>query len=430
MTSFDIPKKVGRYQVTRELGRGGMGAVFLAHDPLIDRQAAIKTTVISSSPGDRDPELYKRLFFNEARAAGRLIHPHIVSIYDAIWGDDMSYLIMEYVEGTTLKEYMNKEDTIPFEKVLKYFFQCAKALDYAHQNGVIHRDIKPSNIMVSNKDEVKISDFGIAYVEGTLDLTISESFTGSAHYISPERIRKQLLTQQTDIFSLGVVMYELISGIKPFDAENEMAIFYKIANEDPEPLRRYRIDIPESLEQIINRTLSKNLKERYKSSRQLASDLSTSFDILRFSGEVIDLEEKYNALKKIDFFKDFSAGELKDVINNTQWIKYDPGNDIISEGEIEDCFFIIIVGKVIVKKGAKTLAVLTQGDSFGEMAHLGTTKRTATIKSQADTVLMKINSSIIDQTSINTQLRFYKVFSNTLIRRLTRTSELLSKEKP
>jgi len=430
MTSSDTPKKVGRYQVIRQLGQGGMGAVFLAHDPLINRQAAIKTTLISPSPEDRDPELKKRLFFNEARAAGRLIHPHIVSIYDAIWGDDMSYMIMEYVEGATLKEYMGKGETIPIEKALKYFFQCAKALDYAHQNGVIHRDIKPSNIMISEKDEVKISDFGIAYVEGTLDLTMSESFTGSAHYVSPERIRNQLLNQQTDIFSLGVVMYELISGVKPFDAENEMSIFYKIANEDPASLSRYRSDIPESLEQIVNRTLSKDLNKRYKNCRQLASDLSTSFDILRFTGEELDLEEKYNALRKIDFFKDFSVGELKDVINNTQWIEFFPGSHIITEGEIDDCFFIIIVGKVIVKKGAKTLAVLTQGDSFGEMAYLGTTKRTATIKSQADTVLMKINSSIIDQTSINTQLRFYKVFSDTLIRRLTRTSELLSKEKP
>jgi len=427
MASFKIPTKIGRYQVIKELGRGGMGAVFLAHDPFIDRQAAIKTTLIPASQRSRNLEWDKQLFFNEARAAGRLTHPHIVSLYDAIWEDDMHYLIMEYVEGTTIREYTFKKDSLPLEQVLKYFFQCAKALDYAHQKGVTHRDIKPANIMISNRDAVKISDFGIAYVEGNSDLSVPGSFTGSAHYTSPEQLRNDSLTPQTDIFSLGVVMYEILSGTKPFEADTDIATFYKISNEEPKPLNEYRRDIPESLQSIVNRALEKDLGKRYQTSLQLASDLSSSFDNLRFLDEEINLEEKYHALKKIDFFKDFSSSELNHVLKNTQWLKYEDGDTIITEGEIDDCFYIIIVGKVLVKKGEKHLAVLKQGDSFGEMAHLGTIQRTATIKSLADTILMKINASIIDQISVHTQLRFYKGFSNTLISRLTRTSELLSK---
>jgi len=427
MASLKIPEKIGRYQVIKELGRGGMGAVLLAYDPFIDRQAAIKTTLIPASQGAQNLERHKQFFFNEIRAAGRLIHPHIVSVYDAIWEEDMHYLIMEYVDGTTLKEYRLKEESLPLEKALKYFFQCAKALDYAHQNGVTHRDIKPANIMISNKDEIKISDFGIAHVEGNSELSVTGSLTGSAYYASPEQLRNDSLTPQTDIFSLGVVMYEILSGAKPFEAETDIAIFYKISNEEPKPLSEYRQDIPESLQSIVNRALEKDLGKRYQTSLQLASDLSASFDNLRFFEEEINLEEKYNALKKIDFFKDFSSRELTDVLQNTQWLKYEAGDTIISEGEIDDCFYIIIAGKVMVKKDEKHLADLKQGDSFGEMAHLGTIKRTATIKSLTDSILMKINSSIIDQTSVSTQLRFYKVFSNTLIRRLTRTSELLSK---
>ncbi|MFC1534374.1 serine/threonine-protein kinase [Thermodesulfobacteriota bacterium] len=230
-------------------------------------------------------------------------------------------------------------------------FQCAKALDYAHQNGVIHRDIKPANIMISNKDEIKISDFGIAYVEGNSDLSVPESYIGSACYASPEQLRNDSLTAQTDIFSLGVVMYETLSGSKPFQSDNEISTSYKTFNEDPKPLSEYRSDVPEALQNIVNRALEKDLGKRYQTCIQLASDLSASFENLRFFDEEIKLEEKHNALKKIAFFKDFSSNELNDVLKNTQWQEYGPEDTIITEGEIDDCFYIIIVGKVMVEKG-------------------------------------------------------------------------------
>jgi len=154
--------KIGRYQVIRELGRGGMGVVYLAQDPYIDRLVAIKTTRITSPKDSHGHEELQEIFFSEARAAGKLMHPHIVSVYDTIVDNDLYYLVMEYVDGFTLKKYCQGKKLMSLEKVVKFIFQCAKALDYAHQNGVIHRDIKPSNIMISTRGEAKISDFGIA----------------------------------------------------------------------------------------------------------------------------------------------------------------------------------------------------------------------------------------------------------------------------
>ena len=426
MASTQIPKQIGRYQVARELGRGGIGVVYLAQDPFIDRPVAIKTTLASPSRDPQKLEQFQQIFFNEARAAGKLMHPHIVSVYDATVENDMYYLVMEYVDGQTLKAYCQEKTLLPLEMLVKISFQCAKALGYAHQNGVIHRDIKPGNIIISTKGDAKISDFGIATIEGTSSFIQPGSLSGSVHYMSPEQLRNEPMTPQADIFSLGVVMYELLTGIKPFEADTDIATLFKIGNENPKSLKKHHRNIPEALEHIVERALEKDLTKRYQTGLQLASELSASFDHLRFLDEEINFEEKFNALKKIDFFKDFTSSELAEVLKVTQWVRYEATATIITEGEIEDCFYIIIAGEVMVRKQGKHLTVLKKGECFGEMAYLGKTTRTATIEALSNTILMKVNASVIDQTSINTQNRFYKVFSTTLIQRLIRTSKLVS----
>ena len=426
MASPKIPQSIGRYRVTREVGRGGMGVIYLAKDPFIDRLVAIKVTLESPPKDPQKLEQFQQIFFNEAKAAGKLIHPHIVSVYDATVEDDLWYLVMEYVDGSSLKGYCKEEALLPLEKIVKIIFQCAKALDYAHQNEVIHRDIKPSNIMISTKGDAKVSDFGMAMVKGVSGPQRPGSLTGSLYYSSPEQLRGEQLTPQTDLFSLGVVMYELLSGAKPFKGDTDVNTIYKISNEEPEALEKHLRDAPESMVRIVVRALEKDPTKRYQSGLQLASELSASFDHLRFLDEEINFEEKYNILKKIDFFKDFTSSELAEVLKATQWVKYEENSAIITEGEIEDSFYIIVVGEVLVRKQGKRLTVLKIGDCFGEMAYLGKTTRTASIEALSNTALMKVNASVIDQTSMDTQLRFYKVFTNTLIKRLTHTSEMLS----
>ena len=427
MASPKMPHKIGRYLVTQKLGRGGMGVVYLAQDPFIDRLVAIKVTLASSPKDPEKFERFQQVFFNEARAAGKLMHPHIVSVYDAMVENDRCYLVMEYVDGSTLKEYCREKKFLPLDKVVKIIFQCAKGLDYAHQNGVIHRDIKPGNIMISTKDDAKISDFGIATVVGASDLPRPDGFAGSVFYMSPEQLRNEPQTPQSDLFSLGAVMYELLTGTKPFEADTDYATFFKIGNVEPEPVKKHRRDVPESVERIVVRALEKDLAKRYQTSLQLASELSASFDHLRYLEEEINFEEKYNALKKLDFFKDFTSSELAEVLKATQWLKHEVNSTIITEGDIEDCFYIIVAGKVIVEKRGMHLNTLRQGDCFGEMAYRGNITRSASVKAVRDTILIRINGSVIDQTSINTQLRFHKVFSKTLIQRLTHTSNLLFK---
>ena len=430
MASPRIPEKIGRYLVTREVGRGGMGVVYLAQDPFIDRLVAIKVTLASASKDPQRFEEFQRVFFNEARAAGRLMHPHIVSVYDAMVEKDRCYLVMEYVDGATLKERCRGKALLPFDKVVRIVFQCAKGLDYAHHNGVIHSDIKPSNIIVSKTGDAKISDFGIATVEGASGLPRGDSLAGSVHYMSPEQLGNAPLTPQSDFFSLGVVMYELLTGTKPFEADTDYATFYKIANLQPRPLKQHRPDVPESLERIVLRALDKDPSKRYRSGLQLASELSASFDHLRYLEEELNFEEKYNALKRLDFFKDFTSGELSEVLDAIQWLRHDATSTIITEGDIEDCFYIIVAGKVIVKKRGRYLSTLRRGDCFGEMAYRGNTTRTATVEAVRDTILIRINGLVIDQMSINTQLRFHKVFTKTLIERLAHTSDLMSKGSP
>ncbi len=430
MNSPNIPYSISRYQVTQKLGRGGMGTVYLAYDPFIDRLVAIKVTSTSHVQNSQKLDEFRKTFLNEARAAGKLVHPHIVSVFDAAVQDMTCYLVMEYVDGPTLKRYCSPETLLPLEEVVKVIHQSAKALQYAHENGVVHRDIKPGNVLISTRGEAKISDFGIAVIGEPSDLDSSGSLTGSASYASPEQLRSGPVTPQTDLFSLGVVLYEMLSGRNPFAAESDVATVYKITHEDPRPLTAYRPDIPKPLESVVLRALEKDLNGRYQTALEFAEDLAAAFDNMRFLGESVNFEKKFTALKKIDFFREFNTMELSEILRNTQWLEYGATSTILSEGEDEDCFFIIVAGEVVVKKLGKAIAVLKQGDCFGEMAYLGKIKRTASIEALTDTILMKINSSVIDKTPTATQLRFYKVFAGTLIRRLLQTSRLYTQVSP
>ena len=425
MIPSNKPAYFGRYTIEKELGRGGMGVIYLAHDPFLARQVAIKIASNLSLPDQEHVEKFKKIFFNEARAAGKLAHPNIVAVYDAVVENGQYGLVMEYVDGGTLKPFCQIKHLLPFDQALKIIFKCAKALDYAHQNGVIHRDIKPSNIMLTSKDQVKITDFGIAAIKGVTDNTLPKGMMGSVSYVSPEHLKGEAPAPPSDIFALGIIMYELLTGVHPFAAETDAATLFKITSEEPRPLIEKGRDIPQPLESITLRALAKDPAKRYQSGLQLAVDLSASFDQLKFVEEEIGFGEKISTLKTVAFFKDFSVTELTETIRLTHWRHFDALTTIFTEGEIEDSFYIVVKGRVMVEKGGKAIAVLESGDCFGEMAHLGRTRRTATIKAVTETMLMRINSSSLEQMSFATQFRFYKIFSTTLMERLNRTSEVL-----
>lgn len=425
-----IPKKLGKYEVLDEISRGSMGIVFLGHDPFVDRPVAIKVAFDESLRDEESGAQYRKMFFNEAHTAGKLTHPNIVNIRDAGVDGDTCYIVMEFVRGgMTLKNFTKPDNLLPIERVVEVVFKCATALDYAHREGVIHRDIKPTNILFTEDGDAKIGDFSIAYVN-KLDSTgtMPMGMVGSPRYMSPEQISEDSLTNQTDLFSLGVIMYELLTGKHPFQAENFSRLVQKILNEEPPPMSELRQGISPDLERIVRKAMAKNREERYKTGLELATDLSRAFDHLEKPQEEISEEERFNAVKKLDFFQGFPDVEIWEIVRAATWQDYLDGEDIIREGELDDSFYIIVEGAVRVVKTSKDLRTLVQGDCFGEMGYLAKTKRTATIVARGQTRLMKLNSTVIGQVSLNCQVRFLKVFLRTLIYRLSVTTQRMSEE--
>lgn len=427
----NIPQKLGKYEIVCEVSRGSMGIVYLGHDPFIDRSVAIKVALAESLKDPESGNRYRKMFFNEAHTAGLLTHPNIISVFDAGVDEDTCYIVMEYIEGgETLKKYCTPENLLPVEKVVEIIFKCAKALDYAHRQGVVHRDIKPPNILVTEDLDIKIGDFSIAHINKP-DSTETQpvGMMGSPRYMSPEQLKEDFVTNQSDLFSLGIVMYELLTGKHPFLADNFSRLVNRILNEEPAPLRDVRQDIPKVLESIVKKAMEKDISKRYSMGLDLATDLSKAFDtLLEGPQEDISEQERFNSIKQLEFFQGFPDGEMWEILRASTWQDYAHGEDIIVEGELDDCFYIIVAGNVAVTKSNKEIRTLAQGDCFGEMGYLAKTKRTATIKSMGNTSLLKINSTVISQVSMNCQVRFLKVFLRTLIHRLSATTEKITQE--
>jgi len=267
----DALTKAGRYQVVRELGRGSMGVVYEGFDPVIGRKVAIKTMLTEGLTSQEFQEFRAR-FQREARAAGVLSHPNIVSVFD--YGEDSGilYLIMEYLEGKSLEKLVEGQNILPIETIIPMYGQVCNALDHAHQNGIVHRDIKPANIMVLGNGLVKVTDFGIAKMV-SMGMTQAGQVLGTPNYMSPEQVKGRQIDGRSDIFSLGIILYDLVTGEMPFGGENITTIIYKIINENPIPPRELDATIHPGLSYVICKALAKSPEERYQTCRELADDL-------------------------------------------------------------------------------------------------------------------------------------------------------------
>lgn len=423
MIPSDHPR-LGKYELIDIIGRGSMGTVYLAHDPYINRHVAIKV-LIASQLDDDEGKRYRKLFFNEAQTAGSLKHPNILAIYDAGIEGDTYYLVTELIEGSkTLKAHCRKQNLLRVEAAVEIVFKCAKALDYAHKQGITHRDIKPSNILLTADNDVKIADFSVAFracTESTV--TKATAFVGSPRYMSPEQINEEPITPQADLFSLGVLMYEMLTGEHPFAADTFPKLINKIANELPPSLRELRPEIPPAVEQITLRALQKDKRDRYRSGLDLAHDLSVLYKHLNQPEVDISAKEKFLILRDLEFFTEFSHSELWEIVNGGLWQELGASAGVITEGEIEDCFYVLVNGEVLVKNGDSLIRKLQKGDCFGEMGYLSKEKRTASIVADGPISLIGINSTSIQRLSTECQLRFYKVFLRTLIKRLSLTAK-------
>lgn len=412
---------VGRYEIIGQLGQGSMGVVFVGRDPYINRHVGIKVSRPAADVQREKADKYREKFFLEAQSAGRLVHPGIVAIYDAGMYKDFCYITMEYVDGPSLQKYCAKDSLFPVSKVVEIIFAVCHALDFAHKRGVVHRDIKPSNILLSGAGEVKITDFGIAQVK--TEQTSSKGIVGSPSYMSPEQVKEGAVEDKSDIFSLGCVLYEMLTGEKAFPGDNYFSIMYKITNEEPPPIPEIRSEVPEILWKITRKALSKDPAERYQSCMDFAYDLRVALRGLKGGGGADRIDTIVDYVNSVPFFENFNKEQVKEILNASNIIKVRRGKVLMSEGEIDDTFFIILSGKVAVNKGSRTIAFLSRGECFGEMSYLSGQSRAATVVVETDCVLMKISGTLLDKSPDTIQVLFLRNFALTLIQRLSRKIE-------
>ena len=270
---------VGRFTILRRLGRGGMGAVYEGHDPALDRRVAIKTL---TSDAIADAETRGR-FEREARAAAKLAHPNIVTVYELgnFGGKEKPYIVMEYLEGTDVAALVGGSRSVPLAEALDIVAQLCRALDFAHQKGVVHRDVKPANLRYLDDGQIKIMDFGIARIEGSHQITKSGVMIGTLHYMSPEQIRGEKLDGRTDIFSAGCILYELLAGVRPFSGESATSILYNIVHETPKPVVEKNSDLPQEVQRVIDRALSKKPEDRFATAGEMAKELGKILSVYR-----------------------------------------------------------------------------------------------------------------------------------------------------
>ena len=414
---FDV-KTVGRYEIIEKLGQGSMGVVYLGRDPYIKRDVSIKVSRPAAGVVGKSADKYREKFFLEAQSAGKLLHSNIVAIYDAGMYRDFCYIAMEYIDGPTLVKYCSKDNLLPVSRVVEIVISVCKALDYAHQRGIIHRDVKPSNIMLNRLEEVRITDFGIARIKSVQ--TISKGVIGSPSYMSPEQIKELPVEPVSDVFSLGCVLYELLTGVQAFPGDNYFSIMYKITNEEPEPVQKFRTDIPEMLGKIVGKALAKDPDERYQTCMDFAYDLRVALRGLTPATEKRDkIEDVIDYIHNVEFFSNFTRDQVKEIMGIANIIKVSKEKVMLTEGEIDDSFFIILSGRAVVRKNNSNIAYLGRGECFGEMAYLSGESRSATVMAETDSILLKISAMLLDKSSQTIQLLFLKRFSMTLIRRLS-----------
>lgn len=427
-----VPDKIGKYEVVRKLGKGATATVYLARDPESDFEVAIKLVQLDQENKALSRRLSK-LFNTEISVARRLDHPNIVRVYDAAVEDKQAYIVMEYVKGQPLDEFAAIDHLLPMHRVVDIVFKCCLALDHAFKQGVIHRDIKPANILLGENDTPKITDFGLAlflHKDAQVDSTFVMG-VGSPAYMSPEQVKSYPLNQKTDLYSLGVVLFQLLTGRLPFRASNQAQLIYKIINAETPSITKLNPNLPAPLDNIIRRALEKDLYSRYKNGAEFAQDLTA----VRYAlvDDTVDSTERdterFDAMRKIGFFSGFEDVELWEALRLCVWRDAEPSVTLMQEGEADRRFAILVSGLVEVSTAGKALIRLGPGEVIGEMAYLHPTRpiRHATVVTLERTVLVEVNAAALALASEEVQDKFQKMLIAAVLDRLRAANEALAR---
>ena len=420
-------ERIGKYEIGRKLGEGATSVVYFGHDPFADRDVAVKLIYPEALKDTEKGRILRHQLMNEASLAGKLLHPHIAQIYDAVIDATQSYIVMEYVSGGTLEPFCAADNLLPLERIVEVVFKCSRALDYANRLGITHRDIKPANVLLAEPRaaDIKISDFGTALQAADQTLTQVVGI-GSPAYMSPQQVQDLPLDHRTDIWSLGVVMYQLLTGRLPFLAANNFAMIYRICNAEVPPPSTFRIGIPASVDAIVARAMQRELSARYASWEEFSHDLAQAFRSQRLAaqrGEFAD-SEKFESVRGLPFFAAFSDVEIWEVVRFSRWQAVTPETLVIRDGESGDHFCVLLEGELRVSKHGHTLNVLARGDCFGEMAVIARNGhlRSADVIAQTTAKIVTIPGEALRQASEVCRMHFYEAFLGVLASRLARAN--------
>jgi eukaryotic-like serine/threonine-protein kinase len=426
-----VPATIGKYSIEREIGRGASSTVYLGFDRFMRRAVAIKQIHphLLADPGLA--RRYRKALRNEAAMAGQLNHPHIVRLLDLDEDAEPPYLVLEYVDGKSLASFTQADHLLPLAQVMDIAFKVCGALEHAHRKGLVHRDIKPANILLQADGEPKVADFGTALSVHS-DTTQLAGLVGSPAYMSPEQVKEQPCTQRSDIFSLGIVLYQLVTGRNPFEGDTNYATLYRISHEQPPPPSVLRPELSLTVDRLIMRALAKRPQKRFLRWADFADAILTVSRAVPETRVQDRQAEQFARMRALPFFADFDDAALWETLRLGTLHAFPRDAVLIREGARGESFYVILEGTAAVRHHTLTLSVLSPGVTLGEMAYLQPEHpvRTATAVATSAILALEIRNSALRQASESVQTCFGRAFIKLLVERLISTSAQVGHQEP
>jgi serine/threonine protein kinase len=413
-------EKIGRYEIKAIIGKGGMGTVYRALDPVLGRYVALKAITLEDSGVDLTKNQGIARGLAEARLSSQLIHPNIVITYDAGFERNVFFMALEYIDGVGLHSRVKQGPMEPVQAA-EIVFNVCHALHYIHGKGLVHLDVKPANIMLTRIGEVKLMDFGIARVLNSKKS--SDECSGSVPYMSPEQTGANYASDhRSDIFSLGVVLYELLSGKRPFPGENAFQIIYNILNSPHPPLEDSVPGLPEELIDVMDKALGKKPDDRFNTAKDFADALVPVLKGKTSKALSHEDKRKIDILRRLTFFQHFQNDHMERVLNISGWHIHKKGAYIIEPCEHDSHVYILVSGRasLVVKEAVSD--TFSPGECFGESSILFQKPRQVSVRAETDCLVMSVNAHILNQEDPGLQVMFLKEFYRKKTRQLVHSN--------
>ena len=423
-----VPDEIGRYTIGAKIGSGTCGVVHLALDNVLQREVAVKLSPIGEAhassgklPGAQ------RAYQTEIIAAGKLGHPNIVTVYDAGQYEELNYLVMEAVEGKSLKEFGKGRAPLPVFRSLEIIVECCKALDYSHKQGILHRDIKPANIMLAEDGSVKLLDFGIAIgLNGTTGLSKAGPTLGTPNYMSPEQIMGRTLTPASDFYSLATVLFELLTSRQLFKAQKVKELFKIVVNKNAPLLHEIKKDMPAELSQILAKALAKNPRQRFQNGEALAAELQPFIERFRIIEQRPAAQQRFiRQLKQQQFFLSFSDVEIAQLLEVIKVHTYSEGEQLVASGSVDRKLLIISRGVVKITENGDLIRLCGEGECVGELGFIHGAAETKDVIALTDVNVLEVSADALNDLPPKVHLHYYRQISDVLVERLAREGRLM-----